>query len=136
MTQMPPPVPVPPEPTVDDRKRVRIIRNAKQNCIAMFVIFALLVVVSIVMIAAVLTRGQSGVTATSASPESSRFGCIGTAAIAGGIFALIYLPFRWRIIKELSPTVKALGLIGGFGLIAFLLLATLGLVLGFSGAGH
>ena len=50
---------------------------------------------------------------------------IGFIAGACAIFAAVYLPVRWKTVMKLPRTVKTLGLIGGFGLIALVLLGVL-----------
>ena len=42
--------------------------------------------------------------------------------LASGVFAAIYVPLRWRQIKDLPRNIRLLGLIGGFGLIAILVI--------------
>ena len=98
-------------------------RVAMDNCIAMFVIFALL---SLLFVASVLSR----LGAIGAGAPYGGMGCMGCAMLVGGIFAAIYLPLRWRVIMGLPGSFKVLGLIGGFGLIGFLLLGIVGLAFG------
>jgi hypothetical protein len=75
-----------------------IQRNAKTNCITMFVMFCVCAV-------------------TFWFP-----GC-GFVAIACGVFAAIYVPIRWRAIKALPNPCRTLGMIGGFGLIVMIVLS-------------
>jgi hypothetical protein len=49
-------------------------------------------------------------------------GCLGYLIPPAGIFAAIYLPVRWRYFMELPSSFRALGLIGGFGLIGLVAL--------------
>ena len=88
-------------------------KNARENCIVMFVIFCLAMLVLVL-------AGLGGA-------ESA--GCYGLFVVAGEVYAALYLPLRWRVIRELSPTVRTLGLIGGFGLIGVLALTILGWVM-------
>ncbi|HET6429484.1 MAG TPA: DUF4339 domain-containing protein [Phycisphaerae bacterium] len=113
----PPPMtsPIPASPPQD-----RKVKNAKQNCIAMFVIFVALAVL-MVWALAVRLGAPSG-----SAPAAVGMGCIGWAAPFAAVFAAIYLPLRWRVIMQLSPAVRTLGLIGGFGLIAVMLLGLVG----------
>ena len=117
---VPPPMtsPIPASPGLD-----RKVKNAKQNCIAMFVIFVALAVLMVGGLAV-----QLGAPA-GAAPAAVGMGCIGWAAPLAAIFAAIYLPLRWRVIMQLSPAVRNMGLIGGFGLIAVLALGLVGWLL-------
>jgi hypothetical protein len=72
-----------------------IQRNAKINCITMFVMFGICAVIF-------------------------WFPGCGFVAIAAGVFAAIYVPIRWRAIKALPNPVRTLGMIGGFGLMALI----------------
>ena len=109
--------------SVDDRTR-RIIRNAKQNCIALFVCFVLGLMPVFSTFATMLIRGGGAGAATS--------GIVGLGAciVPIGTFAAIYLPVRWRFIMELPSAYKVLGLIGGFGFMGLLALYVLGGLLG------
>lgn len=91
-------------------KQWRIIRNAKQNMIALFIVFILFIVAIAVSVLAVI-GGRN---------DQYMFmpGCLAYAAPMSAIFAAIYLPLRWRVIMSLPAAYKVLGLIGGFGLIA------------------
>ena len=63
--------------------------------------------------------------ARGAGKQSLTVNCLWAFAVAGGVFAAIYLPVRWKTLRGLEPPFKVLGLIGGFGLIAMALLAGL-----------
>jgi hypothetical protein len=89
----------------------KIVSNAKQNSVAMFVVFLLF----LMTLMAQVTIAMSG-------KKAGDGGCIGTAGILGGIYAVIYLPLRWRTIWQLPSSFRVMGLIGGFGLIALLAL--------------
>ena len=120
----PPPLTSPvPRATPDDKK----IKNARQNCIVMFVIFAALVLLTVTAVATRLANQQGP------GHMVPMFGCVGWTAPLAAIFAAIYLPLRWRVIMQLSPPIRALGVIGGFGLIAMTLLGVAGLLLGLAG---
>jgi len=106
-----------PTPATGDKA----VRNAKQNCIAMFVIFVGVLVLSVL---AVASRFAGRV------PLAAPLGCFAWAAPLAAIFAAIYLPLRWRVIMQLSPAVRTMGLIGGFGLIGLFLLGLLGWLAG------
>ncbi len=114
----PPPLTSPVPGVTPEEKKVK---NAKHNCITMFVVFALF---SLLFVASALSR----LGAIGAGASYGGMGCMGCAALAGGIFAAIYLPLRWRIIMQLPNPYRALGLIGGFGLIASLLLVMVGVI--------
>jgi len=99
-------------PPADRRK----FKNATQNCIAMFAIGAIGMVG---MIAGLLAELRD-------EPRQAGLSIVG---IIAGVFAAIYLPLRWKLIMQQSPTVRTLGLIGGFLLIAVLIVSALSLVL-------
>jgi hypothetical protein len=94
------------------RRQRQSVSNAKQNSIAMFVIFVL----SLTVIMVESVSALSG-------KEPPNAGCLGNAAALGGIYAAIYLPLRWRTIRQLPSPFGALGLIGGFGLIGIIVVA-------------
>jgi hypothetical protein len=103
---------------VDERKRRKIVSNAKQNMIVLFVLFCLFTLA----VAAAITRSEA------AKVIAMGGGC---APIAG-IFAAIYMPIRWRVIMSLPPGIRTMGLIGGFGCIV---VAAVSLIAGMT-AGH
>lgn len=110
----PPPLPPPISPLPDeDRRQRRIASNASQNSIAMFVVFCL----QVVFLAMVGLQVEIPVS-----------GCVGLFIPAGAIFAAIYLPLRWRVIQSLPATIRNLGLIGGFGMMALAVLGLIGLL--------
>ncbi|MHC4718084.1 MAG: hypothetical protein ACYS5V_14015 [Planctomycetota bacterium] len=93
----------------------RKVRNAKQNCIAMFVIFALGALGTLSVFVAALARPD-------VAAASAAGGCMLWASPIAALFAAIYLPLRWRVIMSLPAGYRRLGLIGGFGLIGMMLL--------------
>jgi hypothetical protein len=94
----------------EEHKAYMIVKNAKVNAIAMFVIFV----------------GGVGeiVAATNAALGHKRFegDCWGTAVVLGGLFAVVYLPMRWRTLAKLPTAFAVLGFIGGIGLLVLLAL--------------
>ena len=98
----------------------RVVRNAKQNAIAMFVLFCLGALATGVPVAMILLGADFG-----------GLSCINWAVIAGGVFAAIYLPIRWKVLRSLSPGYRKLGMIGGIGLIVLLALNILSLAVTF-----
>ena len=98
----------------------RVFKNATQNCIAMFVVAMLGIM------------GSAGAAFARVSGSSVNVSCVGLAAATGGIFAMIYLPLRWKVIMQQSPVVRVLGLIGGFILVGFGILGILAMVATFS----
>jgi hypothetical protein len=95
------------------RRQLKIVRNAKQNCIAMFVVLMLWLVAISVQVHYAMS-GKKG---------AGEPGCIGTAVVLGGIYAAIYLPLRWRTIRQLPSPYGTLGIIGGVGLIVVVFLS-------------
>lgn len=103
-------------PLPEDRKARQIIKNAKVNAITMFVLFVLF----LAMLAAAGVSGLRG-------SRSFDPGCWGAACALGQLYALVYVPLRWRVLRSLPRPFSALGFIGGIGLIAEL--ALMGLLL-------
>ncbi len=98
----------------------RVVRNAKQNAIAMFVLFCLGVLGTGAPVVMILLDSDFG-----------WLTCLSWAIIAGGVFAAIYVPVRWKVLRALSPGYRKLGMIGGIGLIALLVLNILSLAVTF-----
>jgi len=111
---MPPPLP----PSHPDQRRQRA---ARQNCITMFVLF---------LIGLPLAISEA---AAAGRDAGGRVVCMGLFLLAGGVFSVFYLPFRWGTIMRLSAPFKVLGLIGGFGLIAILGLMLIRMLAGIGG---
>ena len=95
------------------RSQAKIISNAKQNSVAMFVIFLLWLMGLSSQIIGIL-HGRAKTTDAS---------CFATAGMLGGIYAAIYLPLRWKTLMRLPQHFRVMGLIGGFGLIALFALS-------------
>ncbi len=96
---------------------------AKTLCMVQFVGFLVAIGLVFVMAVETISSGRA--------PEQGRLAsCASCSILVGGLFSLICLPLRWRHIMLLPVAYIALGLIGGFGMIAFLALAVLGLFLG------
>lgn len=95
------------------RSQARIISNAKQNSVAMFVIF-LLWLMGLARLIAVALHGYEDMTGV---------GCFAWAGMLGGIYAAIYLPLRWKTLMRLPQHFRVMGLVGGFGLIALFALS-------------
>jgi hypothetical protein len=95
------------------RRQFKIISNARQNCIAMFVVLML-------WLAAISVQVHYAMSGKKGAGEP---GCIGTAVVLGGIYAAIYLPLRWRTIRQLPSPYGTLGIIGGVGLIVIVCLS-------------
>ncbi|MDY6913749.1 MAG: hypothetical protein SVT52_04750 [Planctomycetota bacterium] len=104
------------EVAVLNKKKARFIKNAGQNCIVMFVLF----VVSLLSFGrcpAIWTKGDGG--------SSFNLNILSTIGVAGGLYALIFIPLRLRTILKLPTAKKVLGLTGGIGLIAHSVIAIL-----------
>jgi len=95
------------------RSQAKIMSNAKQNSIAMFVIFLLWLLGLSSQIIGIL-RGRS---------EASDVNCFASVGMLGGIYAAIYLPLRWKTLMRLPQHFRVMGLVGGFGLIALFALS-------------
>ncbi len=95
------------------RSQAQMLSNAKQNSIAMFVIF-LLWLLGLSRLIAVALQGDADMTGV---------GCFASAGMLGGIYAAIYLPLRWKTLMSLPQSFRVMGLIGGFGLIALIALS-------------
>lgn len=109
-----------------DKRQARIIKNAKQNCIAMFVLFCLQ---ASAMVTSLIINVASAPLMRSARSNQgdSTFVFAGCWSIAA-IFAVFYVPIRWRVILALPKTYRTLGLIGGLGLIGLLVLGLFALL--------
>ncbi|MFB3890618.1 MAG: DUF4339 domain-containing protein [Phycisphaerae bacterium] len=110
------PPPLPSGPTPLERLKVR---NAKQNCVTLFAVF----LVALVLLLASLLEIMIG----PGSPIS--FGCATWLALGGGVFATIYLPLRWQTLKALAGPYKAMGMIGGLGLVLVLVIVVAAILL-------
>jgi hypothetical protein len=113
------PQPVPPgQPPQggEDPKVKKIIRTAKQNCYTLFVLFDLFVGLLVLnVLVGLVTQGKLLFTG----------GPLGLFVLAGGAYAFLYLPLRWKTIMSLDKTTRVLGMIGGFGCIGVALLTLL-----------
>lgn len=102
--------------------------NAAKNCKAMFVVFVIMAAwLCVVAVTTALGRGPwqgSG----GLRMLQSLSNCMAVIGLACGLFAAIYLPLRWRVIKALPRRARTLGLVGGFGLMAALLLSLIGML--------
>ena len=102
----------PPDQT--DPKQPSIARRAGQNCIALFVLFVI----------TLLAFGKAPLTRTAIDGGSGAdFNLISCLGLIGGVYALVFLILRFRMVLSLAATKKVLGLVGGFGLIVHSLLA-------------
>lgn len=109
--------PMPPETLALEQKQ-KTAKNARQNCIVMFVLLLGMVLLFLIMIVAEAS-GVATRDVTISGVFTSLLPCLG---LASGVFAAIYVPLRWRQIKDLPRNIRLLGLIGGFGLIAILVI--------------
>ncbi len=102
-------------------------KNVRINCIAMFVIFV--ISASIIALAALQDDSSSG--------AGMWVGLIVMMLLVTGpvaLFAMIYVPVRWRQIHQQSRVTQTLGLIGAGGVIATLMITIfLAMVKGLSG---
>lgn len=127
LAPVPPPLPagIPQAPTlayaaVGTRRQAKALSHARQNCVVMFVLLIVFVLGMVVMLAAAATGGPI-------APKVAGFlGCFLWMVPIAGIFAAIYLPARWQLLKEIERGYRTLGLIGGIGLIAIVVLGLLG----------
>ena len=103
--------------TPSQLRQARIVKNAKQNAVAMFSLF----VPNAIAVFATLVAAVMGV-------RPAYTGWVGAPAVIGGLFAVVYLPLRWRLLRSLPSPYATLGTIGGVGLIVLLVLAILGWV--------
>lgn len=99
------------------RKEARIVKNAKVNAIVMFALFLL----------GMLATGHS--IASRSFRHTLMIGLPGTAVVVAELFALIYVPLRWRVLRSLPSPYNTLGLIGGLGLCGLLGLLALAIAL-------
>jgi len=109
---------------IDDKTR-KILKNAKSNCIVMFVIFCIAAPVSLLALA----TNPPSIRGFYVYQNASGAGCTCCLWPLASLFAAVYLPLRWQYLKKLSPTFRTLGLIGGFGLIGMLILWVLGILI-------
>ena len=107
-----------PAPTRDDV----IVRNARENSVAMFITF----LVSAVIMAVGLLRSMTGSTGMGLPAALSATPCVTVC----GLFAIVYMPLRWRVIGQLPPAYRRMGRIGGLGLIALLVIGSLSVFFG------
>ncbi|MFW6146481.1 MAG: DUF4339 domain-containing protein [Planctomycetota bacterium] len=107
-----------PAPTQDDI----IVRNARQNSIAMFITFLLCAAGMTVG----LLRSLAGSTGIGLTAALSATPCVTVC----GLFAVVYMPLRWRVIGQLPPAYRRMGRIGGLGLIVLLLIGSLSVFFG------
>lgn len=91
---------------IPDKAEQTKIKNAVQNSIALFIFLILAI------LGAVVDMSKS---------------CLSSAIGIAAVYALIYVPLRFKIISRLPRLYKWLGLIGGLGLILLLLLGFIGL---------
>ena len=89
------------------------VRNAPYNCVAMFV------ALPVGILALMLWGGDSGSARWMTVALATALGIVASVA---AVFGLLYLPLRWPEIMKASRVPRAMGLIGGFGLIAWLIL--------------
>ena len=111
-----PPPPPPAVPSPADTQADPTTRNARHNCIVMFILFCLAIAATL---ASLMQRGTA--------PAVAGLGVLGTFAAAGGVFAAIYVPLRWQTLRSVRPPLGILGIIGGIGLIAYLAMILMGL---------
>jgi len=107
-----------PAPTQDDV----IVRNARQNSIAMFITFLICAAGTAIG----LLRSLGGSTVGDLPPALSATPCVTVC----GLFAIVYMPLRWRVIGRLPPAYRRMGRIGGLGLIALLVIGSLAVFFG------
>jgi hypothetical protein len=91
-------------------RQARIVRNAKINAVAMFVVF----IVGVLVSGGTLALRLNGVLHTG-------YACLITPVTVASVFAAIYVPIRWRALKESPVPFSTLGLIGGIGLALLLI---------------
>lgn len=101
----------------EERKAAQIVKNAKVNAIAMFLVF----------LSGLAVLGDAIVAAVAGKYIGPRVQ--DSALLIAGLFAAIYVPLRWRTLRQLPAGFRLLGLIGGLGLIGLLVLGVLGLAL-------
>ncbi len=94
------------------RRQAKIISNAKQNAVAMFVVFLLWLMGLSATIAGILQGEPDTAVGVGA--------CFGPAGMLGGIYAAIYLPLRWKTLMSLPQSFLVMGLVGGVGLITLI----------------
>lgn len=131
LAPVPPPLPagIPRAPTLayaakGVRQQAKALSHARQNCVVMFVLLIVFVLGMVVMVAAAAIGGPLSL------GVASLLGCFLWMVPIAGVFAAIYLPVRWQLLKEIESGYRTLGLIGGIGLIAILVLGLLGLLAG------
>lgn len=107
--------------TLDSAERLRL--NAHVNCRMMFGLLLFFV----------LALGIETVSRTTTDAFLSKRGVhvvprgtdilFGLMLLGTGVFAAIYVPLRWNVIKQVRNPARVLGLIGGFGLMLLLLIS-------------
>jgi hypothetical protein len=98
------------QPTPRQRREAQILRNARRNAVNMFVLLLVTAVMVAVNVTVYLLRPGT------LDPLLPLWGM---ASLAGGVFATIYLPLRWRAIWRVGRPYNVLGLVGGIGLMTF-----------------
>lgn len=105
------------------------MRNAKINCITMFVLFSLAMSWLLVMFVSQLLQPAATFVLI---PSLAMPACV---VLPGGLFAILYLPFQGKLLKSLPTGYRLLGQIGGLGLMVLFLIEFLLVTAILSGAG-
>ena len=95
------------------RRRVRALSNARTNCIGVFIAS----VVGVIVVVASLATGWFDGTEKASLEEVLMASCIFYLASPVILYATIYLPFRWRVIRQVPRAHRWLGLIGLVGIV-------------------
>ena len=93
----------------------RILHNARVNCVAMF---ALLIATLLPRLIGMLMPAHGRLSSLGRLFMVDWAVFLGFLVFGGAIFAAIYLPLRWKYIRQLTPPYQIVGLIGGVGLLS------------------
>jgi len=106
-------------------REARRLKNAKTNALALFVMFAIQVVLLVWHVASAYSsrRGRGDV---EFDPVGQCW--LGLLVLTSQLFALIYVPLRWRALRALPRPYRTMGLVGGIWLIATFFLAVFALI--------
>lgn len=105
----------------------KLCRRARQFAVTMFIALILGLVAMAELI--LETFGPAGMALRIPGPVLlvANIGVLTT--IPMGLFAAVYLPYRWRVIRHLDKNHRLLALVGGTGLIVLLVGMTAGLLI-------
>ncbi|HEY8750535.1 MAG TPA: DUF4339 domain-containing protein [Tepidisphaeraceae bacterium] len=100
----------------------KMLGKTRQTCITLFACLMLALLCGFFVFVAGLPLHDARGRITDFGIVVCFLSAFGVAACIMGIYSMFFLPTRWKIIMRLPVGPKVLGIIGGFGLIAYVIL--------------